>query len=79
MHARPTGLTASHSFIRLNLPTYLPTNLPTYLPPWQVLEACQASCDRLGVESVDLYYVHRLHPTVPVEEQARAMQVRLGG
>jgi len=26
------------------------------------------------VDRVDLYYVHRLHATVPVEEQARAMQ-----
>ena len=39
-----------------------------------VLDACRASCARLGVECVDLYYVHRLHPTVPVEQQARAMK-----
>ena len=38
-----------------------------------VLAACRASCERLGVSHVDLYYVHRLHPTVPVEQQARAM------
>lgn len=38
-----------------------------------VLAACRASCARLGVASVDLYYVHRLHPTVPVEQQAQAM------
>ena len=37
------------------------------------VSACKASCARLGVEFVDLYYVHRLHPTVPVEDQARAM------
>jgi aryl-alcohol dehydrogenase-like predicted oxidoreductase len=38
-----------------------------------VLGACKASCARLGVASVDLYYVHRLHASVPVEDQARAM------
>lgn len=38
-----------------------------------VVAACRESCARLGVDAVDLYYVHRLHPTVPVEEQAAAM------
>ena len=35
--------------------------------------ACRASCDRLGVDYVDLYYVHRPHASVPVERQAEAM------
>lgn len=39
-----------------------------------VLAACRASCERLQVEYVDLYYVHRIHPDVPVEEQAFAMK-----
>eukprot|EP00746_Dinoflagellata_sp_MGD_P003998 gnl/MRDRNA2_/MRDRNA2_107740_c0_seq1.p1 gnl/MRDRNA2_/MRDRNA2_107740_c0~~gnl/MRDRNA2_/MRDRNA2_107740_c0_seq1.p1 ORF type:complete len:387 (+),score=82.33 gnl/MRDRNA2_/MRDRNA2_107740_c0_seq1:184-1344(+) len=39
-----------------------------------VLAACQASCKRLQVDSVDLYYVHRFHDKVPVEEQAFAMK-----
>jgi aryl-alcohol dehydrogenase-like predicted oxidoreductase len=39
-----------------------------------VLAACRASCQRLGVDSVDLYYVHRIHPGVAVEEQAEAMK-----
>lgn len=38
-----------------------------------VVDACRESCQRLGVDYVDLYYVHRLHPTVPVEQQAEAM------
>ena len=37
------------------------------------IAACQASCDRLGVDSVDLYYVHRFHDKVDVQDQARAM------
>lgn len=42
-----------------------------------VVSACRASCERLGVSQVDLYYVHRIHPTVPVEEQAHAMKAVL--
>lgn len=30
--------------------------------------ACEASLRRLGVEQIDLYYVHRLNPDEPVEE-----------
>ena len=42
-----------------------------------VLAACRASCARLGIDRVDLYYVHRFHPTVPVGQQARAMKAVL--
>nr|WP_318152529.1 aldo/keto reductase [Halomonas sp. M4R1S46] len=31
-------------------------------------EACEASLRRLGVEQIDLYYVHRLDPERPIEE-----------
>jgi len=41
------------------------------MTPDMCIEACRASCARLGVTHVDLYYVHRMHPTVSVEEQAR--------
>jgi hypothetical protein len=37
------------------------------------IAAAQASCDRLGVDCIDLYYVHRFHPKVSAEQQARAM------
>lgn len=30
--------------------------------------ACEASLRRLGVETIDLYYVHRINPEVPIEE-----------
>ena len=30
--------------------------------------ACEASLRRLGVEQIDLYYVHRLNPNEPIEE-----------
>ncbi|MBL3827184.1 MULTISPECIES: aldo/keto reductase [unclassified Marinobacter] len=31
-------------------------------------ESCEASLRRLGVEQIDLYYVHRLNPEQPIEE-----------
>jgi aryl-alcohol dehydrogenase-like predicted oxidoreductase len=36
--------------------------------PDYVRQACDASLSRLGVDHVDLYYQHRVDPSVPVEE-----------
>jgi len=36
-------------------------------------EACDASLKRLGVELIDVYYLHRLDPQVPIEETVGAM------
>ena len=41
--------------------------------PEYVAEACEASLCRLGVETIDLYYCHRIDPKVPVEETVGAM------
>lgn len=41
--------------------------------PEYVLQACDASLKRLGVETIDLYYQHRVDPNVPVEETVGAM------
>ncbi|MEU4801958.1 aldo/keto reductase [Actinosynnema sp. NPDC023587] len=38
-----------------------------------VRQACEASLRRLGVDHIDLYYQHRVDPTVPVEETVGAM------
>ncbi len=38
-----------------------------------VREACEASLKRLKVEVIDLYYQHRVDPTVPIEETVGAM------
>lgn len=48
--------------------------------PDYVARACDASLRRLGVETIDLYYLHRLDPEVPVEETVSAMAklVRMG-
>ncbi|WP_396032995.1 aldo/keto reductase family protein [Candidatus Cyanaurora vandensis] len=37
-----------------------------------ILEQCDASLTRLGVEYLDLYQAHRYDPTVPLEETLRA-------
>ena len=41
--------------------------------PRYVAEACEASLARLGIETIDLYYQHRVDPSVPIEETVGAM------
>jgi aryl-alcohol dehydrogenase-like predicted oxidoreductase len=42
---------------------------PEYVP-----KACDASLKRLGIDVIDLYYLHRVDPLVPIEETVGAMQ-----
>jgi aryl-alcohol dehydrogenase-like predicted oxidoreductase len=54
---------------RADDPSYRAVNgTPSYLRA-----ACDASLVRLGVEYVDLYYLHRADPDVPIEESAGAL------
>ncbi|MCA1757283.1 MAG: aldo/keto reductase [Bacteroidales bacterium] len=41
--------------------------------PDYVRRACEASLQRLGTDYIDLYYLHRIDPEVPVEETVGAM------
>ncbi len=41
--------------------------------PEYVRQACDASLRRLGIDTIDLYYQHRVDPTVPIEETVGAM------
>jgi len=41
---------------------------PQYVP-----QACDASLKNLGVEHIDLYYLHRIDPEVPIEDTVGAM------
>jgi aryl-alcohol dehydrogenase-like predicted oxidoreductase len=41
--------------------------------PDYVRSACEASLKRLGVETIDLYYQHRVDSNVPIEDTAGAM------
>ena len=38
-----------------------------------VRNACEASLQRLGLDTIDLYYQHRVDPEVPIEETVGAM------
>lgn len=50
---------------------------PSYRPlngkPEYARRACDASLKRLGVDVIDLYYLHRLDPQVPIEDTVGAM------
>ena len=41
--------------------------------PENVRRACEGSLKRLGIETIDLYYQHRVDPNVPIEETIGAM------
>jgi aryl-alcohol dehydrogenase-like predicted oxidoreductase len=41
--------------------------------PEYVRSACEASLSRLGVDTIDLYYQHRVDPNTPIEETVGAM------
>src|SRR3954463_9364363 len=42
--------------------------------PEYVVQACEASLKRLGIEVIDLYYQHRVDQNVPIEETVGAMK-----
>lgn len=41
--------------------------------PDYVKSACDASLQRLGIDTIDLYYQHRVDPNVPIEDTVGAM------
>jgi len=41
--------------------------------PEYVRQCCEGSLKRLGVDHIDLYYQHRVDPTVPIEDTVGAM------
>ena len=46
--------------------------------PERARSACEGSLRRLGMESVDLYFLHRVDPEVPIEESWGAMARLVG-
>ncbi|MGU3492476.1 aldo/keto reductase [Xanthobacteraceae bacterium A53D] len=42
--------------------------------PDYVRSACEASLQRLGIETIDLYYQHRVDPNTPIEDTVGAMK-----
>ena len=45
----------------------------TGLEPETIRSACDASLERLGIETIDLYYHHQDHPEVPLADSLGAM------
>src|SRR5260370_37818073 len=41
--------------------------------PKYVMQACEASLKRLGIEVIDLYYQHSVDPNTPIEDTVAAM------
>lgn len=41
--------------------------------PEYVRKSCESSLRRLGVDTIDLYYQHRVDPSTPIEDTVRAM------
>jgi aryl-alcohol dehydrogenase-like predicted oxidoreductase len=41
--------------------------------PAEITRSCDASLERLGVEVIDLFYLHRVDPKTPIEESVGAM------
>jgi aryl-alcohol dehydrogenase-like predicted oxidoreductase len=41
--------------------------------PARVRGCCEASLERLGIDVIDLYYLHRIDPNVPIEDTVGAM------
>jgi aryl-alcohol dehydrogenase-like predicted oxidoreductase len=41
--------------------------------PERVRACCEASLERLGIDAIDLYYLHRVDPNVAIEETVGAM------
>jgi aryl-alcohol dehydrogenase-like predicted oxidoreductase len=39
-----------------------------------IVQACEASLKRLGVDTIDLYQIHRFDPTTPIEETLAALE-----
>lgn len=52
---------------------FLPNETGLNARPDYVRQACDASLSRLGTDYIDLYYLHRLDPQVPLSETIGAM------
>ncbi|MCC6453880.1 MAG: aldo/keto reductase [Caldilineaceae bacterium] len=49
------------------------TKVSGNLTPERILTSAQASLQRLGIETIDLFQLHRFDPSVPLEDQLEAL------
>jgi aryl-alcohol dehydrogenase-like predicted oxidoreductase len=61
------SLTAHQDLVEQNTP-WIVDGTPAYLR-----KCCESSLQRLGVDTIDLYYQHRVDPRVPIEETVGEM------
>lgn len=52
---------------------YTATGIHINNTPNYIKKACEASLKRLDVDKIDLYYLHRYNPEVPIEDSMKAM------
>jgi len=50
-----------------------PQGMSVNVTPAYVKQACDASLQRMGFDTIDLYYQHRMDPNVPIEDTVGAM------
>jgi aryl-alcohol dehydrogenase-like predicted oxidoreductase len=53
-------------------PSHSPNTYVDGSPAW-IKQAVEGSLKRLGIDTIDLYYAHRIDPNVPIEETVGAM------
>ncbi|MDD2830394.1 MAG: aldo/keto reductase [Sulfuricurvum sp.] len=52
---------------------FLPNDVYLDCSPDYIKKAVEKSLKRLGIETIDLYYAHRIDPNIPIEETVGAM------
>jgi aryl-alcohol dehydrogenase-like predicted oxidoreductase len=72
IRGRREGLVIATKFGVMRTPEN-PTDYRINGRPEYVRQACEGSLKRLGVETIDLYYQHRVDPDTPIEDTVGAM------
>jgi aryl-alcohol dehydrogenase-like predicted oxidoreductase len=72
IRGRREGLVIATKFGVMRTPEN-PTDYRINGRPEYVRQACEGSLKRLGIETIDLYYQHRVDPDTPIEDTVGAM------
>lgn len=72
IRGRREGLVIATKFGVMRTPQN-PTDYRINGRPEYVRQACEGSLKRLGIETIDLYYQHRVDPDTPIEDTVGAM------
>jgi aryl-alcohol dehydrogenase-like predicted oxidoreductase len=72
-HRRDDAVLATKFGVRLSDPNGTSATATIDSSPEYVAQACDVSLARLGVDVIDLYYLHRRNPDVPIEDTVGAM------